>query len=149
MCACECVCVQDMRWQGCRTASLRRASQRQTKQDCSYWAGVEKKMSESGRAETKAQWLTDQQWGSSDLNWTHLIWAVPQTRHTARLRAGRGYKVSAHIWAGGLIAALWCWYVGCICFQTQPWKVQFQVDLQPKALRNFKCQGTCMRRNTL
>lgn len=102
-----------MRWQGWKTASLRRASQRQTKQGCSHWADSEREddwMWESWKQ--KAQWLTHQPAGllkyELDTVWVELC--TLRGEHSAHLKAGRGYKVSEHIYTDGLMLAVFIFY---------------------------------------
>lgn len=83
-----------------------------------------------------------------ELDTSDLSCASKATRGSSESRE-RLQGQRTHLKQAALIAALWRWYAGCVCFQTQPWKVTFQVDLQPKAPGDCKCQGTCMRRNAL
>lgn len=131
-----------MRCQGWKTASLRWASQRQTKQGCFHWAGAKRKMTECGRAEAQGTVTHSSAAGllrhELDTLWVEL-W--PQTRHSAHLKAWRCYKVSAHIYTGGLIAAF-VQLMALIFLRDERRDILWY---QPLGCGEIKCQVTCIK----
>lgn len=97
--------MSEMRWQGWKTASLRRASQRQTKQGCSHWAGAERKMTECRRAEAKGT-VTHTSAAGAPQTWTgpSLSWALPSKaaqRSSESMERLQGQRTHLHGWLDG------------------------------------------------
>lgn len=160
-CCCCCVCITEiwgeMKWQGWKkTVSLKGASQRQTKQGCFHWAGAERKMTECGRAEAKARWLTHQQQGSSDMNWTQSGLSSALKHGHRRSSESRerlqGQRTHLHragfvLLMGGQVASDFS--TADAMSSKDTWYLELSRGIsQGRAVGNIKCQGTCINRRT-
>lgn len=97
------------------------------------------KEDECGRAEAKAWWLTHQQQGSSDMNWTQSELSPALEYSTALVWKPGEATRSAH-------TALCCWWAGCTAMQVQKIcdTLYYQTVFAARVVGEIKCQGSCI-----